>query len=111
MPMFTQPGDRAIEGLLAGAGQLFAFMGWATVAVGMSTVPAMAPPILAAPAVGCVAGMLASRAWMGTLFVEVVMLAGSAALAPTAQGWVWLGASILGLGRLFGFIQRRRSGI
>ena len=69
MPLFTQPGDRAIDGLFAGVGQLFAFMGWATVAVGMSTVPSMAPPILVVPALGCVAGMLASRAWVGTLFV------------------------------------------
>jgi hypothetical protein len=110
MPMFTQPGDRAIDGLVAGLGQLFAFVGWATVAVGMSAVPSMAPPILLAPMVGCVAGMLASRAFVGTLVLEVVMLAASAALAPTAQAWVWLGAGVLGIGRLAGFIQRRRSG-
>jgi hypothetical protein len=110
MPMFTRPGDRAIDGLVAGVGQLFAFMGWATVVVGMSTVKALAPPLLLVPAMGCVAGMLASRAWVGTLLVEVVLLAASAALAPTAQGWVWLGAAILGLGRVVGFLRRRRSG-
>jgi len=110
MPLFTQPGDRAIDGLVAGVGQLFALMGWATVGVGMSTLPSMSPLNLLAPLLGGLAGMLASRSWAGTLAVEVVMLAASAAIAPTAQTWVWLGAAILGIGRLLGFIQRQRTG-
>ena len=109
MPLFTQPGDRAIDGLIAGVGQLFAMLGWATVAVGVSAAPGFSPPLLLAPGAGLVVGMLYSRAWVPTLVAEVVLLSLCAALLPQAEDWVWTGAFILGIGRLATWYQMRKA--
>lgn len=103
--------DRVGGQAAAAVAQLTSFLGWATVAVGVSQVPGFPVPLLVVPLAGAIAGMVQERAFGITLIVEVVMLAACVAAAPSAEAFIWLAVPILGAGRAAVFWQRRRAGI
>jgi len=104
MPMFSDP-DRRPGQLLAGqVGLLLGMVGWATVAVGLSS----RGLFIALALVGLGLHVAAARAQLFTVVGELVVVSASVAVVPpAARDWVWIGATVVGLARAIGYALSR----